>query len=84
MDLAQKANFFTLDTITDIATGDPIGDLKHDADVFNYLKTRANMLPLRAVIASVPEVQKFLQIPLIAKWLFPTAADKKGLGKLIR
>ena len=83
MDLAQKAQFFTLDTIADIATGALIGDLEQDADVFDYLKTTATALPALVMIASVPTVQNALQIPLLAKRLFPTAEDKIGLGKLI-
>jgi hypothetical protein len=83
MDLAQKAQFFTLDTITDISTGAPIGDLEHDIDVFDYLKTTASALPALIMIASVPAVQNLLQIPFLAKRLFPTAEDKIGLGKLI-
>jgi len=83
MDLAQKAHFFTLDTIMDIATGAPIGDLDHDADAFDYLKTTASALPPLAMIASVPAVQNLLHIPFLAKRLFPTAEDKIGLGRII-
>jgi hypothetical protein len=83
MDLAQKAHFFTLDTIMDVATGAPIGDLEHDVDVFDYLKTTGSVLPPTVMIASVPSVQNFLQIPFLAKRLYPTAEDKIGLGKLI-
>jgi hypothetical protein len=83
MDLAQKAQFFTLDVIMDIATGAPIGDVEHDADVYSYLKTTADALAPLIMIGSVPAVQNFLQIPLIARRLFPTAGDKVGFGKLI-
>jgi hypothetical protein len=83
MDLAQKAHFFTLDTITDIATGVPIGDLEQDVDVYDYLKISADALSIRSVIASVPAVQNFLQIPILAKRIFPNADDKDGLGKVI-
>jgi hypothetical protein len=83
MDLAQKAHFFTLDTITDIATGVPIGDLEQDVDVYDYLKISADALSIRSVIASVPAVQNVLQIPILAKRIFPNADDKDGLGKVI-
>jgi hypothetical protein len=83
MDLARKAHFFTLDTITDIATGAPIGDLENDADMYDYLKIGCDALSIRSVIASVPAVQNFLQIPIIAKRIFPNADDKRGLGKVI-
>ena len=83
MDLAQKAQFFTLDSIMDIATGAPMGDLEHNSDVHSYLKTTTDALPALIMIGSVPSVQNFLQIPFIAKKIFPTAEDEIGLGKLI-
>jgi hypothetical protein len=83
MDLAQKAQFFTMDTITDIANGAPLGDLENDVDAFDYLKTTASALPVLIMIASVPSVQNFLNIPFVAKRLFPTAEDKIGLGRLV-
>jgi hypothetical protein len=83
MDLAEKAQFFTLDTIMDIATGVPVGDLEHDKDVYNYLKTTADALPPLIMIGSVPSVANLLQIPFIAKKLYPTAEDEIGFGRLI-
>ena len=57
MDLAEKAQFFALDSILDIATGAPMGDLKHDKDVNSYLKSTAEALPILIMIGSVPPVQ---------------------------
>jgi hypothetical protein len=83
MDLAQKAQFLTLDVVMDIATGVPIGDIEHDADMYSYLKTTTDALGPFIMICSVPAFIHFLQLPFIAKKLFPTAEDKLGLGKLI-
>ena len=83
MDLASRAQFFTLDTIMDIATGAPMGDLEQDEDIHSYLKTTADALPPLIMMGSVPIVHSFLHIPLVAKRLFPTAEDKIGMGKLI-
>ena len=83
MDFASKAQFFTLDTIMDIATGAPMGDLEQDADVHNYLKTTADALAPLIMMGSVPAVSDFLHIPWVAKRLFPTAEDKIGMGRLI-
>jgi hypothetical protein len=81
--MAQKAQFLTLDTIMDIATGAPIGDLEHDADVFHYLKISAEALGPLVMTAGGPAAQMILQIPFIAKRLYPTAEDKIGFGRLI-
>lgn len=83
MDFAEKAQFFTLDTILDIATGTPMGDLDQDADVNAYLKTTSDFVPPLVMVGSVPSVQNFLHIPFIAKKIFPTAEDKIGVGRLI-
>ncbi|KAE9382184.1 cytochrome P450 [Stipitochalara longipes BDJ] len=83
MDLAEKSQFVALDAILDIATGAPMGDLKYDKDVNCYLKTTAAALPPLIMVGSVPSVQSFLNIPFIAKRLFPTAEDEIGMGKLI-
>jgi hypothetical protein len=83
MDLAIKAQFFTLDVIMEIATGAPMGDLDEDQDIHSYLKTTADALPALIMMGSVPAVSKFLHLPWVAKRLFPTAEDKIGMGKLI-
>jgi hypothetical protein len=83
MDLAQKAYFFIIDIIMDVASGVPLKDLKHDIDVFNYLKTSTNALPILAIGAAVLAIQNFLQILFIAKRLYLTVDDKIGFGKLI-
>lgn len=83
MDFAQKAQFFTLDFITDVATGDPIGDLEHGTDVYSYLQTTADALLSLIMIGTVLAVQKFLHILFIIKKLFPTGKDNIGFGKLI-
>ena len=83
MDLAQKAQFFTLDVISDVATGAPMGDVEQDADVYSYLKTTADALPALIMAGTVPAVSNFLQIPFIARRLFPSSKDEIGFGKLI-
>jgi hypothetical protein len=57
MDLAEKSQFFALDSILDIATGAPMGDLTYDKDINSYLETTAAALPPLIMIGSVPSVQ---------------------------
>jgi hypothetical protein len=83
MDLAQKAQYFTIDVITDLATGGPFGDLATDSDQHDYLRTTMEAQPAFVMIGSVPSVNKFIQIPFIGKRLFPTAEDEIGMGKMI-
>lgn len=83
MDLAQKTQFFTIDVITDLATGAPFGDLTNDADQNEYLRTTTEAQPAFVMISSMPALTKVIQIPSIGKWLFPTSQDEIGMGKLI-
>jgi hypothetical protein len=83
MDLAQKAQFFTIDVITDLATGAPFGDLTSDADQHEYLRTATEAQPAFVMISSVPALTRLLQIPWIGKRLFPTSQDEIGMGKMM-
>jgi len=83
MDLAEKAQFFTIDVITDLATGAPFGDLTSDADQHEYLRTATEAQPAFVMISSIPALTKIIQIPFIGKWLFPTSQDKIGMGKMM-
>jgi hypothetical protein len=66
----------------DTVTGALMRDLEGDVDIHSYLKTTTDALPALIMIGSVPSVQNFLQLPFIAKRIFPTAEDQIGLGKL--
>jgi hypothetical protein len=70
MDLAEKSQFFALDSILEIATGAPMGDLKQDKDVNSYLKTTADALPMLIMIGSVPSVQVCILEPSLLFWMF--------------
>jgi hypothetical protein len=63
MDLAQKIQLFTINVITDLATGAPFGDLKSDAEQHEYLRTATEAQPEFVMIGSVPALTKIIQIP---------------------
>jgi hypothetical protein len=83
MDLAEKANFFTMDVIVDLATGAPFGDLTEDKDMHDYTRTMAELQPVFAIVGVMGWVSRIIQIPAIGKHMFPTAQDEFGMGKLI-
>jgi Cytochrome P450 len=83
MDLARKAQYFTLDVTVDIATGAPFGDLIYDEDRHEYLQSTANSLPAIAMVSSVPWVGRLLQNPWIGKLVSPSGTEEKGIGKVI-
>lgn len=83
MDLAQKSQFFTIDVITDLAMGAPFGNLSSDSDRHDFLRSSMELQPAAIVVASMPWVSKILQTQFVGKFLFPTAQDEIGMGKMI-
>ncbi|KAI9698866.1 MAG: hypothetical protein M1820_007373 [Bogoriella megaspora] len=83
MDLSRKAQFFTLDVITDIAYSQPMGDLVEDDDVYKYVQSTEEMIEVIIILSSIPILNDILQIKWIAKLLFPSEKDSTGVGRLI-
>lgn len=83
LDLARKAQYFTLDTITDIAFGEAFGDLVRDEDVYSYIHSTEEMLDVIAILSLYPKLPDLLSNEWIAKWCFPSDKDSTGIGRLI-
>ncbi|KAK1543408.1 hypothetical protein CPAR01_04041 [Colletotrichum paranaense] len=45
-DFGRKAHFFTLDVISDLAFGEPFGFVASDSDMYEYIKTTEENLPV--------------------------------------
>lgn len=82
MDFAEKASFFTLDVISDLAFGQAFGYLEHDRDVYDYLKITASFIPVMMVIANVPTLADLLHTRFL-RGLLPSDSDKLGFGAFI-
>ena len=82
VDFAEKASFFTLDVISDLAFGKAFGYLDSDEDVYDYLRMTKFALPAMVTVADVPAVADVLQSRLV-RWLLPSEADKVGFGAFI-
>jgi hypothetical protein len=83
MDMARKAAFFTMDVITDVAFAKPFGNLTNDEDMYRYIQSTEEMLPIMLMMTAVPALSTFFQISWVSKLLFPSDKDNTGLGKLI-
>ncbi|EXF74123.1 hypothetical protein CFIO01_09500 [Colletotrichum fioriniae PJ7] len=46
LDFGRKAQFFTLDVISDLAFGEPFGFVGSDSDMYEYIKTTEENLPV--------------------------------------
>lgn len=82
MDFTEKASFFTLDVISDLAFGQAFGYLETDNDVYDYLKMIKSAIPFMMTVADVPVFADILQSRLL-RGLLPSEADKAGFGAFI-
>ncbi|KAF7558832.1 hypothetical protein G7046_g5333 [Stylonectria norvegica] len=82
VDFGRKAQFFTLDVISDLAFGTPFGFLETDSDVYEYIKTTEENLPMVMVTTVIPWLIKMLSSPLF-KRLLPSEKDMLGFGRVM-
>lgn len=82
VDFARKAQFFTLDVISDIAFGKEFGYLANDKDMFGYIKTTEDTIPVMILVGALPWLAQVLHSRLF-KSLLPSDKDVYGLGKVM-
>jgi hypothetical protein len=82
IDFAQKAQFFTLDVISDIAFGREFGYLANDKNMFSYIKTTKDTIPVMVLVGALPWLAQILHSRLF-KSLLPTDKDEYRLGKVM-
>ncbi|KAF2998659.1 hypothetical protein E8E13_008015 [Curvularia kusanoi] len=78
----EKASFFTLDIISNLAFGQAFGYLDKDEDVYDYLKITEASISFLILIANVPILADILQSRVLRKFM-PSEADKAGFGAFI-
>ncbi|GKT45204.1 cytochrome P450 monooxygenase lolP1 [Colletotrichum spaethianum] len=79
-DFGFKAQYFTLDVISDIAFGKPFGDLATDSDVQEYIKTMEQNMPTILMTSVLPWLLALLSSPLFRS-MMPSEKDAIGVGK---
>ena len=82
MDFAEKAQFLTLDVITSLSLGEPLGWVSEDEDVHGYIKTVEENFPMMNVVSAIPFLAAVMRIPSLQKAAIPKVTDRVGLGKL--
>ncbi|KND92746.1 Pisatin demethylase [Tolypocladium ophioglossoides CBS 100239] len=81
-DFGRKAQYFTLDVISDLAFGEPFGDMATDSDVHEYISTIETAAPTYIVATVLPWLIAVLSSPLF-KWMIPSEKDVVGLGRIM-
>lgn len=82
MDFAQLAGFFTLDILTKIAFGRPVGFLTENRDVYDYHKQTAAFYPVMELSSNHPTILAILNSPLM-RGAAPKPTDKVGFGAIV-
>ncbi|KAL1651593.1 hypothetical protein SLS61_005255 [Didymella pomorum] len=75
VDLAQKLQFFTLDVISDLVFGKPLGCLQHDKDPYDYVEAMDASMPVLASLGDVPWLASLFHSPILRRFL-PSEKDK--------
>ena len=83
IDLARSTQFFTLDTISDLAFNRPFGDLSEDCDKFDYIKTTEEAIGFMGILSVYPHIHRWIEQSRLMDLLAPDAKDKSGLGRVV-
>ncbi len=83
MDFAKIAQYFTLDVISDVAFGEPIGFLVRNEDVNGYCQVVEKALPAFEWAAALPMVNRLVRLPGLKKMVMPSPQDKSGVGMIM-
>ncbi|OHW98813.1 cytochrome P450 [Colletotrichum incanum] len=81
-DFGFKAQYFTLDVISDIAFGQPFGDLATDSDVHEYIKTMERNMPTILMTSVLPWLLALFSSPIFRS-MMPSEKDAIGVGKIM-
>lgn len=83
IDMAQKVQYFALDTISSLAFDKPFGFMEHDQDKFRYIETTGNTVYILVATALIPGVISLIQSPYL-QWIAPSIKDMAGIGDVIK
>lgn len=83
MDWGEKSSFFTLDSITDIAFGYPIGAMKNDKDPYDFFGLMESALVMGSVMTIYPWLAAFFQTDFMHRLTAPKADDSNGFGRMM-
>ncbi|KAL5334118.1 cytochrome P450 [Aspergillus crustosus] len=83
VDFARLCQFLTLDIISAVAFGEPMGFLEKNEDLHGYIANQTAMLPIFEWFSTLPILEKITRLPGISQLAMPTPQDKAGAGLLM-
>jgi hypothetical protein len=81
-DFARKIQYFALDVISEIALGEPFGDLTTDSDVHNLIEDFSTYLPYLIVSTVMSWMIPIMGLPIFRPFM-PSEHDVLGIGRLM-
>ncbi|KIW27807.1 uncharacterized protein PV07_07512 [Cladophialophora immunda] len=82
VDLARMMQYLTLDIISTLSLGEPLGFLDKDEDLYEYIQTMTANFPAMTFMSAVPILSRLMRIPSVQRVLAPSVKDRIGMGKL--
>jgi hypothetical protein len=86
-DIARRIQYLTVDVITHLSFGKPLGFVEADTDKFNFLATIETQLPIVQHFSVILELNTWLSraanIKWLGKYLVPSHTDKTGIGMIM-
>lgn len=77
------AQYFTLDTISDIAYSEPFGCLRSDSDVNGYIQAVDDNMPKVMFTSTMPDRLHWMLNSAIARKFLPLGADEAGFDRVL-
>ncbi|KAL6713086.1 hypothetical protein ACLMJK_009207 [Lecanora helva] len=86
-DIGKRIHYLTVDIITELCLGEPLGYVKNDGDTYGLMSMikKGNMVCQQFSVIHELNTLFFVlaRIPFIRTLLLPSATDRNGLGKVM-
>ncbi|KAK0118344.1 hypothetical protein ONS95_012634 [Cadophora gregata] len=82
MDFARKAQYLTLDVISDAAYREAFGYLRTDSDLYEFIATVENVFSSALMVTIFPWLNWVLRLSIL-KAIMPSDKDPLGMGKIL-
>ena len=87
VDIARRIQFLAVDVITHLCFGKPLGFVQNNKDMFSFLQTIEQQLPIVQHFSVVLElntiIRKIVDVPWLKPYIAPSARDTKGIGVIM-
>ncbi|KAL8781671.1 MAG: hypothetical protein Q9213_005888 [Squamulea squamosa] len=86
-DIGRSIQFLTTDIISHLSFGEPLGFVKNERDMYDFLQTLESRLPIVEQFSVLTELNTILvtlsNIGWLKKRLIPSPADRSGVGRIL-